>query len=77
MYEPYSRKGTVQQQVIESKAEDRAPLDFPKPLSEEHQRIIDLLREHNEHTDRPLVLCESEFYVTLRVPKVHSFKVDR
>lgn len=46
------------------------PIEFPRPLSEEHQRIIDLVRDHHQHTGRPLVLCESEHYVTLRIPKL-------
>lgn len=52
------------------------PLEFPRPLSDEHERIIELLRDHYEHTGRPLVLCESEHYITFRIPKITrpSFK---
>lgn len=67
----------MHQQLLETVEQPTTPLDFPKPLSEEHRYIIELLRDHNQNTDRPLVLCESEHYVTLRVPKVHSFKADR
>lgn len=46
------------------------PIDLPKPLSEEHKRIIELLRDHYDHTDRPVLLFEGEHYVTLRIPRV-------
>ena len=59
----------IEQLVVEEER-DRTPIDFPRPLSEEHQRIIDLLREHYDHTDRPVLLFEGEHYVTLRIPRV-------
>lgn len=46
------------------------PIDLPKPLSEEHRRIIELLQDHYDHTDRPVLLFEGEHYVTLRIPRV-------
>lgn len=53
-------------------SDGRAPVDLPKPLSVEHQRIIALLQEHYDHTDRPVLLYEGEHYVTLRIPRVPS-----
>ena len=69
------------QQIVarDRQARDRSPVDFPKPLSPEHERIIALLREHYDHTDRPVLLFEGEHYITLRIPKcpVTSFGTGR